>query len=161
MGNDGRVMSRRVRHLAVVLATLLAAPIVTPAPAQAAEGGGDGQGDKVLIKLELTHAGKTHEHPGYVAVLGEETILELTQGEHTYEVSIQLAKVEGKWALAVVFTADGTEIVSGKNAAAKPKSWVRFKKGDGSVVSLWFDPSASRKDEVKMPGGKGPLDGAK
>jgi hypothetical protein len=154
-------MSRRVRHFAVVLAALLTAPVLGSLPAHAAEEGAPTEGEKVLVKLKLQHGGKTHEHPGYMAVTGEETILELTAGEHTYEVSIQLEKRDGKWHLAVVFTADGTEVVSGKNAAAKPGSWIDFKKGKDTVVSLHFDPSAGRKDEVEMPGGKGPLDGAK
>lgn len=154
-------MSRRVRHFAVVLATLLTAPLLATPAAHAAEEGAPAQGDKVLVKLKLQHAGKTHEHPGYMAVAGEETILELTAGEHTYEVSIQLEKRDGKWVLGVVFTADGTEVVSGKNAAAKPKTWIEFKKGKDTIVSLHFDPTAGRKDEVELPGGKGPLDGAK
>jgi hypothetical protein len=153
-------MSRRIRHLAVVLAALLSVPLATPPVVHAAEDE-PAEGAKVLVQLKVQHAGKTHEHPGYVAELGEESILELSVGEHAYEVSVKLEKREGKWALAVVFSVDGTEVASGTNAAAKPKTWVEFKKGEGTVVSVRFDPSTTRKGQVEMPGGKGPLDGAK
>lgn len=151
-------MSRRARHLAIVLASLLLAPLGAPSAAGAADREAT-EGDKVLVQLKLQHAGKTHEHPGYMAVLGEETILELTAGEHSYEVSIELQKNDGKWSLAVTFVSDGKEVLSGKKDGAKPKSWLEFGKGKASAVSIRFDPSAKRTDEVDLPGGNAPLDG--
>jgi hypothetical protein len=130
---------------------------------RAAEGDDEQQpvGDKVLVQLKLTHDGKTHEHPGYMAHVDEELVLSLTE-EHAYEVSILLTKSEGKWTSTVAFRSDGKEVLSGKKQGAKPKGWHNFKSASGkSTVAIRFDPDAKRTDEVELPGGKAPLDGLK
>lgn len=116
----------------------------------------------VMVDLKLELEGRTIEHPGHVATTGEETVLELREGDRAHEVSITLDKADdGKLRARVKYKIGGRQLVAGESTV-KPKTWFRIKgKNPRPAVALRLDLEIKRKDGVELPPGQDPLEGAK
>jgi hypothetical protein len=119
-------------------------------------------GTPVMVDLKLELEGRTLEHPGHVAVTGEQTVLEMREGDRKHEVAITLDKADGgKLRTQVVYKLGGKQLVSGQSTV-KPKQWFKIK-GDKPkpAVAIRLDLEIKRKDGVELPPGQSPLDGVK
>ncbi|MEM6992683.1 MAG: hypothetical protein AAF721_19370 [Myxococcota bacterium] len=160
-------MRRTLRPLvSFSLGLLMALPFVaSSAVASDAVATGDDDdfiGEEAWVKFKLTHAGKTHKHPGYLAVAEEEMILTMGKGGAAHEVSIIVDKGDsGKWSAKVAYKVGDKTIVSASQEI-RTKKWITFKSEDGkSKVELHVDPDSKGGEDIEVGKGKGPLDGLK
>jgi hypothetical protein len=148
-------------RFAPLSALVVLAAAVTPAPparASATAVSEDSATDTVLLKVKLTRGGKTLAHPGYMATIGEETVLAFPPaGDTPQEISVILRKAKGGFAGTVAYRLGNKTVVEGK-VVAKGKKWATVKKGSVSVGIL-VDPESTRPDELDLPDGDAPLDG--
>lgn len=157
---------RRCRRALVALATLALASTLSPPGAAASAAVTDDDDDLIAedawVMVKLTHGGKTHEHPGYLGVAGEEMILTLDSAAGAHEVSIALELDDAaKWSAKIAYKVAGKSRLTG-DKAIRPKTWVTFKSTDGkSKVQLRLDPDSDGAEDIDLGQGKGPLDGLK
>jgi hypothetical protein len=116
----------------------------------------------VMVDLKLELEGRTIEHPGHVAYTGEETVLEMREGDRAHLVAITLDKADGgKLRAKVKYKLGGRQLVAGESTV-KPKTWFTVKgKNPKPAVTIRLDLEIKRKDGVDLPPGQDPLDGAK
>ncbi len=157
-------MRRSLRPLVFVsLASLLALPVLVPEvsadPTAATEDDDDFVGAEAWVKFKLTHGGKTHKHPGYLAMSEEEMILTMGKGGAAHEVSILVTEDGGRWSAKVAYkVGDKTVVTASKEI--RTKKWVTFKSEDGkSKIELHVDPDSKGGEDIEVGKGKGPLDG--
>lgn len=150
----------------LVLAASLAGPLSsgsvaasTAEPTAAAGEDDDLIPEDAWVKLELTHAGKTRKHPGYLANADEEMVLTLGQGDAAQEVSILLTEADGKWTAKINYKVGDTVVVTAEQKI-RTKTWIDFKSEDGkSKVRLHVDPDSSGGEDIDVGKGDKPLDG--
>jgi hypothetical protein len=125
-------------------------------------GDDDDVGTPVMVDLKLELEGRTIEHPGHVAVTGEQTVLEMREGDRKHEIAITLDKADGgKLRTVVTYKLGGKQLVAGESTV-KPKQWFKIKgKNPKPAVALRLDLEIKRKDGVELPPGQSPLDGVK
>ncbi len=98
-------------------------------------------------------------HPGFDAVHGEETIMEITEGKAKYVVTLEVAREgDGDYHLVVTFTKNGGKLMDHEKVTAHPRQKVKLAHGK---LSLMVDPTGdvddSRKDKIDPIGGDDPL----
>ena len=146
----------------LVLAALFASPIAfaSNTPSAAATGEDDELiPEDAWVKLELTHAGKTKKHPGYLANADEEMVLTLGKGDAAQEVSILLTEAEGKWTAKITYKV-GEKVVVSAEQKIRTKKWIAFASEDGeSKVRLHVDPDSQGGEDIELGKGDKPLDG--
>lgn len=152
-----------VSLLLVSVASPLAAPVIAPvahATEATALGDDDFVGEEAWVKFKLTHDGKTHEHPGYLAVAEEEMILTMGEGSAAHEVSLIVETSDaGQWSAKVVYKVGDTTLVTASQDI-RTKKWISFKSKDGkSRIDVHVDPDSKGGDDIEVDKGKGPLDG--
>lgn len=144
----------------VVLSSASVASAAAPSPVAMDGDDDDFIGEDAWVKLKLTHAGKTHKHPGYLAVTEEEMILTMGKGGSEQEISIVLDKDDaGTWSAKVVYKVGGTTVVTGSQDI-RTKKWITFKSADGkSKLELHVDPDSNGGEDIDLGKGNKPLDG--
>jgi|GEM_PF-2052292 len=146
----------------LMLAASLTTPVAYAASAMPTAAGDEDDElipEDAWVKLELTHAGKTRKHPGYLANADEEMVLTLGKGDTAQEVSILLTEAERKWTAKIHYKV-GDEIVVTAEQEIRTKTWLEFKSEDGkSKVRLHVDPDSSGGEDIELGKGDKPLDG--
>ncbi len=145
----------------LALSPVGAAVLVAGTPAEAAAVLGEGEGETAQSFVTFTIKDGKHEikHPGFDAVHGEETIMEVHEGKAKYVVTLEVAREgEGDYHLVVSFTKNGGKLMDHEKVTAHPRQEIKLAHGK---LSLMVDPSGevddSRKDKIDPIGGDDPL----
>lgn len=152
----------QVGLVGVAAMMLLPAPNSAHASSTEAEPTSDTAVDTVLLQMKIHLGDRELVHPGHMAEVGLEHILELTEtkgGEtRTHQVVVALEAVEdGGFRAKVVYKDNGRAVVEGTTQLPDRK-WAKVQKGS-KAVSLRVDSSAKHPDEIEIGGGNNPLDG--
>lgn len=135
--------------------------LVAGTPAEAAAVMDDGDEEMAQSFVSFTIKDGKHEitHPGFDAVHGEETIMEVREGKAKYVVTLEVSREgEGDYHLVVTFTKNGGKLMDHEKVTAHPRQKVELAHGK---LSLMVDPTGdvddSRKDKIDPIGGDDPL----
>lgn len=111
--------------------------------------------------VQFTIKDGKHEisHPGFDAVHGEETIMEVREGKAKYVVTLEVAREgDGDYHLVVTFTKNGGKLMDHEKVTVHPRQKVKLAHGK---LSLLVDPTgevdSSRKDKIGPIEGDDPL----
>lgn len=151
-----------MRHLALVLVTLLAPALVAlhPAPVSAEQA----EFDSAYVKVTLSKDGQSFVHPGFRIVKDEEGLFVIACSGKNHEVSVTLREAsESRVSYLVRYEVDGRTLLSQEVEAEVGKPF-EISKGETKLL-LDVDPrgqkDTSRKDEdqIDQPDGDDPLGG--